>query len=144
MGYGMLLAMLAAVAVQADEVVVRIVEPRPATPWTEVFTARCGRQRLEVSRPIRPLDRGARVRLNGRTVRGDVSALEAELGEARAAYRLSFLCAPLNATMQLMWVSGLAGQDGQVRYRAGSAEFRAGALIRSGAEEATEEAFWYP
>ena len=46
-------------------------------------------------------------------------------------------------TMQLSWVSGLVGERGQVRYRAGSAEFRQGALVRSLSEEANEETFWY-
>ena len=130
-------------AAQADEVIIRIEEPRPASAWAEVFTARCGRQRLEVRRPIRPLDSGARLRFNGRMARGDVSALEADLGEAGAAYRLSFGCSRNGDTTYLRWVSGLAGQDGQVRYRAGSAEFRDGVLIRRHAEDAGEAAFWY-
>lgn len=81
--------------------------------------------------------------INGRTVPGDVSALEAELSEVRAAYRMSFHCSQNGETMQLRWVSGLSGQYGQVRYRAGSAEFTQGTLVRSGSEEANEETFWY-
>lgn len=137
----MLLSML--LAVQAEEVIARAVELRPANPWVEVFSASCGRQRLEVRRPMRPLQTGSRVLLNGRTARGDVSPLELELGEVGAAYRMSFRCSQDGETMQLSWVSGLAGERGQVRYRAGSAEFRQGALVRSLSEEATEETFWY-
>ena len=136
----MLLSLL--LAGQAQEVVVRAVEPRPASPWVEVFSASCGQQRLEISRPMRPLHTGSRVLLNGQTARGDVSALESELSE-NAAYRMSFLCSQNGETMQLRWVSGLVGERGQVRYRAGSAEFSQGALIRSLAAEANQEAFWY-
>jgi|SRR6478672_1689349 len=137
----MLLSLL--LAGQAQEVVVRAVELRPANPWVEVFSASCGRQHLEVRRSMRPLQRGSQVLLNGRTARGDVSPLELELGEVGAAYRMSFQCSQNGETMQLSWVSGLAGERGQVRYRAGSAEFRGGALVRSLSEEANEETFWY-
>ncbi|TAJ57388.1 MAG: hypothetical protein EPO49_12230 [Brevundimonas sp.] len=137
----MLVSML--LAMQAEEVIVRAVELRPANPWVEVFSASCGRQRLEVRRPMRPLQTGSRVLLNGRAARGDVSPLELELGEAGAAYRMSFGCSQNGETMQLSWVSGLVGEHGQVRYRAGSAEFRQGALVRSLSEEANEETFWY-
>ena len=137
----MLLSML--LAVQAEEVVVRAIELRPANPWVEVSRASCGRQRLEVRRPMRPLQTGSRVLLNGRTPRGDVSPLELELGEVGAAYRMSVQCSQNGETMQLSWVSGLVGEGGQVRYRAGSAEFRRGALVRSLSEEADEETFWY-
>ena len=137
----MLVSML--LAMQAEEVIVRAVELRPANPWVEVFSASCGRQRLEVRRPMRPLQTGSRVLLNGRAARGDVSPRELELGEAGAAYRMSFGCSQNGETMQLSWVSGLVGEHGQVRYRAGSAEFRQGALVRSLSEEANEETFWY-
>src|SRR5690606_18462450 len=98
---------------------------------------------VEVRRPIRPLHRGSQVLLNGRMARGDVSSLELELGEVGAAYRMSFHCWQDGQTIQLRWVSGLAGADGQVRYRAGSAEFRGGALVRSLSEGANGETFWY-
>lgn len=130
-------------AVQAEQVVIRTDELRPANPWVEVFSARCGRQRLEVRRPMRPLQTGARVMLNGRAARGDLGALELELSEVGAAYRMSFHCSQDGETMQLRWVSGMVGERGQVRYRAGSAVFRQGALVRSGSEEANEETFWY-
>ena len=51
-GVNMLLSML--LAGQAQEVVVRAVELRPANPWVEVFSASCGRQRLEVRKPMHP------------------------------------------------------------------------------------------
>jgi len=137
----MLLSML--LAGQAQEVVVRAVELRPANPWVEVFSASCGRRRLEVRKPMRPLQTGARVLLNGRAARGDVGPLELELSEVGAAYRMSFHCSQNGETMQLRWVSGLVGERGQVRYRAGSAEFRQGALVRSRSEESNEETFWY-
>lgn len=140
-GIKMLLSML--LVVPAQEVVARAQELRAATPWVEVFSASCGRRRLEVRRSMRPLERGSRVLINGRTVPGDVSSLEAELSEVRAAYRMSFRCSQNGETMQLNWVSGLAGQDGQVSYRVGSAEFSRGTLVRSGSEEANEETFWY-
>lgn len=40
----MLLSML--LMLQTDEVVVQTSEPRPASPWQETFSARCGRQSL--------------------------------------------------------------------------------------------------
>ncbi len=137
-----MLVSMVAMAVQAEQVVVRANEPRPASPWVEVFTARCGRQRLEIRRPMRPLQTGSEVRLNGRAARGEVRPLELELGEVGAAYRLSFVCSRQGA-MLLGWVQGLAGEGGEVRYRSGSAEFRDGALVNSRAEEANAETFWY-
>lgn len=136
----MLLSMLLAGQAQ---VVVRAVELRPANPWVEVFSASCGRQRLEVRKPMRPSQTGSRVLLNGRAAQGDVGPLELDLSEVGAAYRMSFHCSQNGETMQLRWVSGLVGESGQVRYRAGSAEFRHGALVRSRSEESNEETFWY-
>ena len=90
---------------------------------------------------MRPLDQPAAIRLNGRAPRGDLAPLAAEFAEVGAAYRLSFTCSQ-NGAMQVRWVRGLSGPSG-VRYRAGSAEFSGGALVRSTAEDATEETFWY-
>jgi hypothetical protein len=100
----MLLSLL--MMLKADEVVVRTSEPRTASPWQETFTARCGRNRLEIRRPMRPLQRNPEVLLNGRTPQGDPGSLEAELGHVGAAYRLSFTCSQ-NGAVQLRWVSGL-------------------------------------
>lgn len=135
----MLLAMI--LLLQSGEVVVRTSEPRSANPWHETFSARCGRNRLEIERPMRPLDRRPVIRLNGRAPRGDLAPLAAEFAEVGAAYRMSFSCSQ-NDTVQLRWVKGLAGPSG-VRYRAGSAEFAGGALVHSSAEDTTEETFWY-
>lgn len=136
----MLLSML--LMLQTGEAVVRSSEPRPASPWQETFSARCGRQSLEVRRPLRPLESSPEVLLNGRTPQGVVRPLEQELGQIGAAYRMSFTCSQDDA-IELRWVSGHAGPHGNVRYRAGSAIFHDESLIRSGAEAATEEAFWY-
>ena len=136
----MLLSML--LMLQTEEVVVRTSEPRPASPWQETFSARCGRERLEVRRPMRPLQNRSEVLLNGHPPRGDLRRLEADLGEVAAVYRMSFTCSQDDA-IQLRWVSGQSGSQGQVRYRAGSAIFDGESLVRSEAEEATEETFWY-
>lgn len=130
-------------AVQADDVVVSIREPSSASPWHETYTARCGRQDLEIRRPMRPLQSPPEVLLSGRRPQGDLSTLEAELSQAGAAYRMAFTCSQNNETMQLRWVSGLPGERGQIRYRAGSAMFREGSLVESRAEESTAETFWY-
>lgn len=135
----MLLSMI--LMLQAGEVVVRTSHGRPANPWQETFSARCGRNRLEIERPMRPLDSRPVIRLNGRAPRGDLAPLAAEFAEVGAAYRLSFTCSQ-NDTVQLRWVRGLSGRSG-VRYRAGSAEFAGGALLRSTADDANEETFWY-
>jgi len=137
----MLLSML--FALQVDEVVLQVREPRPANPWVEVFNASCGRQQLEIRRPMRQRERSPQVLLNGHRPRGDVAPLESELGEVGAAYRMSFLCSPDGETMQFRWVSGLVQNGGQVDYGAGSAEFRRGALVRWSSEESNEETFWY-
>lgn len=136
----MLLSIL--LMLQTDEVVVRTSEPSPASPWQETFSARCGRQRLEVRRPMRPPQSRPEVLLNGRAPRGDTRPLEQELSLVGAAYRISFTCSQ-NDAMQLRWVSGYAGPNGNLRYRAGSATFHDGSLVQSGAEEATEETFWF-
>lgn len=130
-------------AIQAEQVIIRTDELRPANPWVEVFSASCGRQRLEVRKSMQPVQAGSRVLLNGRAARGDLGPLEAALSEVGAAYRMSFRCSRNGETMQLRWVSGLVGERGQVRYRAGSAEFREGALVTSRSEETNEETFWY-
>lgn len=129
-------------AAPADVVVVSTSEPRPATPWVEVFSASCGDQHLEIRRALYPAERGPEVLLNGRRAVGDVRPLELELGEP-AAYRMSFLCPQSSAEIHMRWVRGRAQSDEKVRYRAGYAVFRNGALIESHAEEADEEAFWY-
>lgn len=136
----MLLSML--LMLQTGEVVVRSSEPRPAIPWQETFSARCSRESLEVRRPLRPLQSSSEVLLNGRTPQGDLQPLEQELSLIGAAYRMSFTCSQ-NGAIQLRWVSGQAGPHGNVRYRAGSAIFHDGSLLRSAAEEAAEETFWY-
>ena len=136
----MLLSML--LMLQTEEVVVRTSEPRPASPWQETFSARCGRERLEIRRPMRPLQSRPEVLLNGQKPRGDLPPLEADLGQIGAVYRMSFTCSQDDA-IQLRWVSGQSGPQGQVRYRAGSAVFDGGSLVRSEAEEATEETFWH-
>lgn len=137
----MLLAML--LMLQTGEVVLRTSEPRPASPWRETFLATCGRDTLAVTRPLRPLQSRAEVLLNGRRPGGDLRALEDELSDNVAAYRMSFTCDRDDASIQMRWVSGQAGPSGQVRYRAGSAVFQDGSLVRSQAEDAMEEAFWY-
>ncbi|KPF75799.1 hypothetical protein IP78_13385 [Brevundimonas sp. AAP58] len=130
-------------AAQAQDVVIRTSEPRPASPWVEVVSGRCGDDRLELRRPRWPLPSSAVVRLNRRTPEGDLGLLERELSEPAAAYRFSVLCTPNNETLELRWVRGLADQQGQVAFRSGSAEFRDGTLIAVRSEEADSEAFWY-
>ena len=118
-------------------------EPKPATPWTEIYTARCGRDALQLVRQMRPLHGPITIRLNGRVPRGDVSALSRELGEIRAAYRYAFRCAPEGGGISLQWVRGLADGRGHVNFRSGGARFDGGRLTSWGAEDSNEEAFWY-
>lgn len=132
---------LFAMAVQAEQPVVRTIEPAPATPWEEVISGSCGGHRLEVRRPMRPLSERPVVLLNGAQVAG-AETLERELSEVGAAYRFSIQCTPSN-TMLLRWVSGLVGDDGRVAYRAGSADFRGGSLTEARSGDSTEETFWY-
>lgn len=127
---------------QTAEVIVRTSEPSPANPWRELSSARCGRQHLEVRKTIRPRESRPEVLLNGRPPRGDLRSLEQELGQAGAAYRMSFTCAQSGA-IGLLWVSGYKAPHSPVRYRAGSAHFQDGSLVRSSAEESTEETYWY-
>lgn len=132
---------LFAMAVQTEQPVVRTTELVPATPWVEVISGSCGGHRLEVRRPMRPLLERPAVILDGAQVSG-ADTLERELSEVRAAYRFSIQCAPSN-TMLLRWVSGLAGTDGQIAYRAGFAFFRDGLLTEAQSEDSTAESFWY-
>ena len=136
----MLLSMI--LMLETQEMVVQASEPRPASPWQETFRASCGRQRLEIRRPMRPLQSSAEVMLNGRAPQGDLRSLRQELSQVGAAYRMSFTCSQ-NEAMQLRWVRGQLEPNGHVRYRAGSATFNEGSLQQSSAEEATAEAFWY-
>ncbi len=135
----MLLYMLL-LTVQAPGVVVR--EPVPAHPWNEVFTARCGRDELDIARSIRPLG-SVTIRLNGRSARGDIDPLLQELSEVGASYRFSVLCSQEGGTIYFKWVRGLADRQGRVRYRSGAASFRGGVIIKSGSEDSNAETFWY-
>ena len=137
----MLLSILL-MATMADVMVVSTSEPRPAEPWVETFSASCDEQHLEVRRTLYPRAVAPQVLLNGRPAQGQLRPLELELGEP-AAYRLSFTCPKTKPEIHMRWVRGLAQGDGQVRYRAGYAVFRDGALVEVHAEEAEEEAFWY-
>ncbi|HZG47315.1 MAG TPA: hypothetical protein VEZ41_13780 [Allosphingosinicella sp.] len=135
-------------AVAAQEVTVTVREPVPAVPWTETFTGRCGREELQVTRPIysrrnpAPQPRPA-IRINGRAAGGNIGPTLAELGTIGASYRFSFLCAQQGGAIYLRWVRGLADGRGQVSYRSGRATFRNGALVEAAAEDSNEEAFWY-
>lgn len=90
---------------------------------------------------MRPLSERPVLLLDGAQVSG-AETLEPELGEVGAAYRFSIQCAPSD-TLLLRWVSGLVGDDGRVAYRAGSADFRGGAMTGARSEVSTEETFWY-
>lgn len=138
----MLLSILL-LAAQAEQMGAIVFEPQPASPWVETFSASCGGQHLEILRPMRPLENGPKVLVNGRPAHGDVRPLELELSEVGAAYRMSFACSQDGELMELRWVRGLVGEDGQVSFRAGSAAFRKGALVGSRSEETNKETFWY-
>ena len=115
---------------------------RPAAPWTERFSGRCGNDVLEVVRPMRPLDARPRIMINGARVRGDTHQIEQELDAVGAAYRFQMLCSPDRKIISLLWFRGLFDGRG-VGYRAGSARFRGGKLVGSTFEDANERGFWY-
>ena len=76
-GGSMLLSILL-LAAQAEQMGAIVFEPQPATPWVETFSASCGGQHLEILRPMRPLENGPKVLVNGRPANGDVRSLELE------------------------------------------------------------------
>ena len=135
-----MLLYLLAVAAQDPRLIAH--HPVPATPWSETFTARCGRDELQILRPLYPLGNRPTLLINRQPAGGNLSDLIADLSEVRAAYRFSFLCSQSRTAMQLRWVRGLAYQ-GRVTYRAGSANFRDGALTSSRSHEVNESTFWY-
>lgn len=126
-----------------QDVVVRGVEAPPASPWAETFTARCGANRLELRRPMRPEELAPEVLLNGVAARGDAGALAAELGEVGAAYRFSFRCQPTDDVILLRWVRGLADGRGGVAFRSGSATLNDRAVTAVRSEAGNAESFWY-
>ena len=136
-----MLPFILSLAALAPQVIVR--EPRPATPWIEAFTARCGKSELKIERSIRPLGLLPRILMNGKLIRGDSHQVERELSEIRAAYRFSFLCSQVGNDIQLRWVRGVADGGGNVSFRSGSASIRDGVMVSSTFEEASEESFWY-
>lgn len=126
-----------------QEVMVRSVEARPASPWVETFTATCGDNRLELRRTMRPEGRAPEVLLNGAAARGSVGALTNELGQVGAAYRFSFQCQPGDDAILLRWVRGLADGAGDVAFRAGSATVSDGAVTAVQSDASNAESFWY-
>lgn len=135
----LLVAFFAAVQTQT----VTVVEPRPASPWTETFKASCRGSVLEVSQPIYPLGGRPRIHLNGKPIQGEKQLLEKELDEPGAAYRMSLQCSPTSGAMSFRWVRGLSDGKGRVRYRTGAAGIKQGVLVDVRSEEATAEDFWY-
>jgi hypothetical protein len=103
----------------------------------------CGRDRLEIRRPLYPLGGTASIRFNGRPVRGDLRAIQHDLSEVRAAYRVSALCSRERPGIAVRWVRGLADGYGHVNYRSGSFTIKDGVLVNTSAEDSSEESFWY-
>ena len=138
-----MIALLRGLAPALSQIGIGGFEPRPAQPWAETTSARCGRQNLEFRRPIYPLGGFASVLVNGRPLRGPLGASISELSDVRAAYRISVLCSHDKQTMTLRWVRGLADGPGHAGYRAGALTIVGGALVGSTAEDANAETFWY-
>lgn len=121
-------------------------EPTAANPWTQTATASCGNQTLAVRAygARLPRERKPGVLINEQPVGGDnLESLIEDLSEPRAAYRLSFLCAPDKDSISLRIVRGTADRDGNVSYLAGSATFEDGKLVGYRSEPANAETFWY-
>jgi hypothetical protein len=118
-------------------------EPKPATPWIETTKATCGRNNLEFNRPLYPLGGLPSLKANGRPVRGNLDPVIRELGDVRAAYRISVLCSHDKKTMTLRWVRGLADGPGHAAFRSGALTIKEATLIGSTAEEANAETFWF-
>jgi len=137
-----LLALVLSV-LQSEQVVVRAVEADAAAPWTEAFSARCGQSQVEIRRPMRPEGGPVRILIDGEPAQGDLSRLQADLSEIRAAYRFSFQCSPDGDALLLRWVRGLADVRGEVRFRSGGAEFRDGSIAATQSEDSNAETFWY-
>ena len=117
-------------------------EPAPADQWVANHVAVCGDQKLEISQPVHADGTHLTVRMNGKAL--DLSHdLARELGEPRAAYRYAFTCSGPDDVMQMLWVRGLADENGAVSYRTGFASFRNGEMIEASSDAAAEEDFWY-
>lgn len=126
----------------AARVVVSTIEPVPAEPWSETFTADCGDYSLEIVRPIYPSGAGPTVTLNGRDV-SEISGLSGELGDRGAAFRMSFICSQTDNVLTFRWVRGSIEEDGGVAYSSGSVAFEDGEILDVKSGPATEADFWY-
>lgn len=134
-----ILAMLAG-AMTADPIVVATHEPRSAADWENRASGRCGSTALEI---VQPYGGVARVRVNGRDTEGATwSRLRGDLSNARASYRISFLCDD-NGAMILLLYRGEASAEGIVDYRAGTATIRNGELDYHGLQRVDDATYWF-
>ena len=110
------------------------------------YEATCGSTRLRIEGygNRQPDDIGPRLYLNGRLLRGVAAeALEADLSEQRAAYRLSTRCAPEGSVLTLE-VHRAAPVNGGVEYRIGVSVFRGGAMLyHECLARAPETSYWF-
>lgn len=132
---------------------VTVREPILPDTWVQTFEVRCGSERLRVANYGARLPypgTGPIITSNGRPVRGpQIEALRRDLSTRTAAYRLTGQCRPHGRGIWFRIVSGeiiypVEGQDGQMRYLAGSATIRRGRLVEYHAlQPTTEETYWF-
>lgn len=139
-------SLIGLLAVQAAPVI-RSYDPPPADFWEQSVLFKCGRATLQLSGfgPARPLGRPAKVRFNGRPLRGSgAELLLRDLSSPRAVYRLSARCPKAKGNIALIINSGEKLSDGAVVYRSGSALIKSESLDEyAGLQAADAESFWF-
>lgn len=116
-------SLLANVTQDIPGLVVR--EPRPPIESHLVYEASCGatRIRIEDYGYVRPEEASPRILVNGRHITGErASALERDLADPRAAYRLSSRCTQPDGHLQLQVHYGRRVR-GEVEFRVSGATF---------------------
>jgi hypothetical protein len=136
---------LAATALSPTEFVVTSREPVLPEYLSSDLAARCGSVALAVrgvGLSAGP-DAQAQVSIDGATLTGEqVDRLVSDLGNARAAYRITVRCSANGFELRIY--TGEADARGEVRFLSGTANLRKGAIQRySGLEPSDAETFWF-
>ena len=129
------------------EVSVTSVHARGPEQYELRLRQRCGSERLEIRGfgPAAPENAVARIRVNGRPLRGEAAdELRRDLSNRRAVYRVVAVCTRGRPGMWLILHSGESLVSGEVRFLSGRARIMNGVVIEySGLEEITADGFWF-
>lgn len=120
-------------------------EPTPPSTLMSSFEIQCGSDTLVVANYglARPRGRQPVIRLNGRTLTGQVAGrLRVDLSAQDTVYQLTGVCFQPGPSIQFQIYSA-RNTPGGVRYHVGRADFYRGRISYTGLEEVNAETFWF-